>query len=524
MFLTLTHDNNKKIVITVFFTVLLFAGLFTFKDHGMAGDEIVSRNNGLVSYRYVTEGNRELFSYRDRYYGTAFEMALVAAEDLAGLEDTRHIFLMRRLLNFLLFYAGVIFFYLIISYSFGNWKYALLGSVFLAASPRIFAHAFFNSKDVGFMSVFIIGIYTLIRYLDQKTLSRVLSHALVSAILVGIRVIGIILPVITALFVVLGLFAAKKEKRSTALVSLFAYGGIFVLFTVFFWPFLWEAPVRNFVDAFSQMRAFPWDGDVLYFGEYVRSTALPWHYIPAWIAITTPPGYTLLFVIGALSIIRSFASNPVKAYTSRKHEIVFLALFILPIAAVIALKSVLYDGWRHMFFVYPAFLLVSVSGVKTLMDFMKRSARTGFLFPARCLLVCVIALIAGMPLYFMVRWHPYQNVYFNVLSGGMDNVRQNFEMDYWGISYKECLEYIAASDDRDNIKVYVTTLKGRIGRIPALILRREDRERFSFTSSPADADYVIGNYRWHPDDYPFPNEVYSVNVNGAKIAAVHKLR
>lgn len=490
----------------------------------MAGDEIVSRNNGLVSYRYVTEGSRELFSYRDRYYGTVFEMALVGAESLAGLEDTRHIFLMRRVMSFLLFYTGVIFFYLIISYSFVSWKYALLGSVLLAASPRIFAHAFFNSKDVGFMSVFIIGIYTLIRYLDRKTLSRVLSHALVSAILVGIRVIGIIIPAITALFVVLGLFAGRKEKRSTALVSLFAYGGIFMFFTVLFWPLLWEAPVRNFVAAFDHMRTFPWDGNVLYLGDYVRSTALPWHYIPVWMLITIPPGYTLFFALGVVSVVVSFVSAPAEAYARRKHELVFLALFTLPVAAVIALRSVLYDGWRHMFFVYPAFLLLSVSGLKTLTDFAKRTVRPGLLLPARCFLICAILLAAGTPVYFMIRWHPYQNVYFNVLAGGMDNVRQNFEMDYWGTSYKECLEYIAASDDRDKIKVYVTTLEGRIGRIPALILRREDRERFSFTSSPAEADYAIGNYRWHPDDYPFPNEVYSVNVNGAKIAVVHKLR
>ena len=517
-------NRNRRVVVVSFFIVLLVTGIATYKDYGIAGDEIISRNNGLVSYKYAVEGDRGLFSYRDRYYGPAFEQFLVWIERLAGFDDTKDVFRMRHLAGFLLFYLGIIFFYLLLSYSFRDWKYGLLGSLFLVLTPRIFAHAFFNSKDAGFMSVFIIGIYTLIRYLDDKTLPRALFHAAVCAVLVDIRIMGLILPLLTGAIILLDIFASREKRKSGVIISFLVYLWAFAMFTVLFWPFLWENSLKNFIEAFNHMKSFPWDGYVLYYGSYIRSLSLPWHYIPAWILITTPPGYMFFFAAGVLGIIISFVKAPLKAYAERKHELVFLGLFFLPLAAVILLKAVLYDGWRHMFFIYPAFLLVSVSGVRAVKRLIKDPVKGRVRLVGAYFFTAVIVLSLSGPFIFMVRWHPYQNVYFNFLSGGMDTVRQKFEMDYWGTSYKEALEYIMASDRGDKIKVYITSLGGVRGWIPALILDAKDRKRLSFVDSSDNADYVLSNYRWHPADYPFPNEVYSVNVNGAKIAVVYKLK
>ena len=50
-------------------------------------------------------------------------------------------------------------------------------------------------------------------------------------------------------------------------------------------------------------------------------------------------------------------------------------------------------------------------------------------------------LIIFKNFYWMYSNHPFQNVYFNILAGKKFNER--FEMDYWGISNKNALEYIA---------------------------------------------------------------------------------
>jgi len=64
-------------------------------------------------------------------------------------------------------------------------------------SPRIFADAFFNSKDIPFLAVFIINIHTMMRLFDRPTWSRALCHALVSGILIAIRVLGLLIPCLT---------------------------------------------------------------------------------------------------------------------------------------------------------------------------------------------------------------------------------------------------------------------------------------------------------------------------------------
>ncbi len=42
--------------------------------------------------------------------------------------------------------------------------------------------------------------------------------------------------------------------------------------------------------------------------------------------------------------------------------------------------------------------------------------------------------------FFMIRNHPHQNVYFNELVGGVNGADGKFDMDYWGLSYKQLYE------------------------------------------------------------------------------------
>ena len=58
-------------------------------------------------------------------------------------------------------------------------------------------------------------------------------------------------------------------------------------------------PGTDFFHAFGVMNRFPITYNILYLGKFIKSTAVPWHYIPVWILITTPMLFTLFFLIGA---------------------------------------------------------------------------------------------------------------------------------------------------------------------------------------------------------------------------------
>ena len=507
--MTITQ-GKKKIITCLFFIILFGIGLSIFSDYGISWDEKFQRDYGHTVYNYIFKGDEKLFSHRDRYYGPVFEVLLVFIEKVFNLSDSRDIHLMRHLATFLIFFTGVCFFYQLCKYRFQNWEIGILGSLFLILSPRIFAHSFYNSKDIPFLSLFIVSIYTLVRYLDKKTFSRAILHALASAFLIDIRVLGIIVPFITILFTIVDLLRSKNKR---IIITLLVYIFWLIPLVVLFWPILWQMPLHNFIEAFKHMSRFPWNMTVLYLGDHVKSTELPWHYVPLWITISIPLSYVFCFFIGLLSSLR----NPVELLSIRRNDLIFMLWFFLPLVSLITLRSVLYDAWRQTFFIYPGFLMLALIGLRSLFKFSKKGL-TQKVVIATLTLIMAVNLIGTV--IFMVRYHPYQNVYFNVLAGGMKNAKDKFELDYWGLSYRRALEYILENDTDDIIKVCVAN---PVGRRNACILPRDSRSRFVFVNNPSKAKYFLSNYRWYKKEYSYVEEYYSIKIDGAKIMVVYKL-
>ena len=103
-------------------------------------------------------------------------------------------------MNFLVFVVGLVFLYRLgLAGQMGG--AASLGvCLALVLSPPLFAHAFYNSKDLPFLACFIAGIYTLLQMITRPRAGSVLAHALVSAWLVAIRITGVLVPVLTVAF------------------------------------------------------------------------------------------------------------------------------------------------------------------------------------------------------------------------------------------------------------------------------------------------------------------------------------
>ncbi|MEA3489200.1 MAG: glycosyltransferase family 39 protein [Candidatus Omnitrophota bacterium] len=577
-----TVEKNRTIIVFLFFAVFFITGLFVAGDYGVPWDEFIQRDFGIAAHRHAFEGDKALLSLREKYYGPAFEMLLVAVERTFGPKDPRRVIFIRHLVTFLMFFTGAVFFYFLCKIHFRSWKLALLGSLMLILSPRVFAHAFYNSKDIPCMSLFIICAYTLIRYLDDKSLKNVFLHGLACALLVDVRIMGVIMPVLTV-FLLLdelwvkrshfitpfycgwlqkplaafsrqkvlnvahrlrfrafcpsglakGFFAQPRYKRGyerasrkitkekkDILISLPLYLIVLVFFTVFFWPVLWERPFHNFVMAFTEMSLYPYPVTVLYLGNYIDSTNVPWHYMPVWILISTPAVYVLLFFSGLAVLTAKLIKNAGKPYPVSRNEFIFLYWFFVPVTAVIVLRSALYDAWRQMFFVYPAFLVLSLTGLRSIFEFMRSRSRRAVRGIGVLALVSVLAAGMACAAWFTVRYHPHQNVYFNVLTGGMRKARKNFDLDYWGLSYRKALEYIAENDPAKTIKVYVVDYPGIISYFA---LAPADRKRIIYVNSPEKADYFVSNYRWHRGEYPYSDEFFSIKVGGEKIMVVYRL-
>ncbi len=502
-----------KFIVLAFFVAYFLLGVSISRDYGVAWDELCLRGLGTTVANYITGKDEALPDFMIRYHGQIFELLLNSAEKLLRLSDIRDILLMRHLMLFLLFFISVFCFYLLCKQRFKSWKIGLLGSSFLIISPRIFADSFYNFNDMPFFSLFIISMYTFNVYIEKKNISAASIHGLASALAIASRVIGIIIPFITTICFGLDLLLQRRTKRDfkKVVMGFLVYMFLTSVLTIAFWPILWENPLYHFKEAFKQLSRYPWKGSVLYLGHYISAGQLPWHYIPIWMLITTPISYSVCFLIGCYRTLRHFLKSPLKFYLTRRNDAVFIFLFFMPIVTVISFRSVLYDAWRQMYFLYPSFLMLSLAGIITLRNKIIKTV-----------LISLIALNMLNTAAFMVKYHPYQNVYFNILAGANPaQIKNSFELDYWGLSYRKALEYILSRDNDKSIKINVANYPGEIN---SHILTLSNRQRLTYVETPEEARYFLSNYRCHKEEYPFENEFYSIKINGIKIMSVYKLR
>ena len=521
-------EKNKHLIVIAFFSVFMICGLLLVKDYGLSWDEPGQRINGMVAYEYLINGDRAIFTYVNRQYGTVFELPLIFIEKLLDLKTSQQIYFMRHLVTFLFSFIGIVFFYLLCTYQFEDWKYGLLGSAFLILSPRMFAHSFYNTKDYLFMSAFIISAFTLVKFLDSRTVKWAIVHGFTSAFLIDLRILGIMVPGLTCFFVFLELLKNRKDKRHVlhGIRNAALYLATFLFFMVLLWPYLWESPFQMFVESFKHMSHYPWKGPVLFMGEYVRSGEVPWFYIPVWMGITIPELYIAAFCIGIIVFLFQTIKKSARVFGDGRNELMYVMWLFAPLFLVIVLKSVLYDSWRHLFFVYPAILLFSLKGVFETFKSIKKLSNPYFKKTGQIVLIVLLFIGLGSTATFIVSNHPFQNVYFNSFAGkDMQKIKRNYELDYWGNSYKQALEYIVENDSRDNIVVYAATVPGEHN---ALLLPPKDQERIQFVKTEqqlSQADYFIGTYRWYKNGYPITApEVFSRSVGNAKIVVVYKLK
>jgi hypothetical protein len=301
-----------------------------------------------------------------------------------------------------------------------------------------------------------------------------------------------------------------------------AYGFSLTIFIFLFWPLLWTNPWQHFMEALRQVKNFPQDCLMLYCGQTIRSLHLPWHYIPVWIMVTTPLAYSIFFFSGLYSLLKGFCLARKNSFFARIEDGGYLLWFLMPLVLIFVTKPVLYDGWRHLFFIYPAFLMIALIGFAAAIECIKSQPRRSLAAFLCGVLVFTLGLNMLTTATFMIRNHPFQNVYFNRLAGrSLQEAGKRFELDYWGLSIRQGLEYILKNDQDKLIKIQGDD--ERLVRQNSWILPNEGKKRFLYVKDKSEAKYFVTVFRWNKGDLGFGREIYAIKVGGAKIMAVYKL-
>ena len=509
----------------------LFAivGVAIVDDYGVHWDEIDQRNQTILTVDYIAAADiRGLSQPEDivyRYYGKAFEIVLLLAERSLGLQDSRDIYLTRHLLTHLFFIAG--------GFACGMLAYRMLGSRWIALlamlmfllHPRLYAHSFFNVKDVPFAAILLIALYLTHRAFRRDTLGAFLLCGIGVGLAINLRVFALMLPPMILAMRGLDLWQAGRAERMRILASAGIFAVVALATPYIIHPYYWENPLR-FIEGMRALSQHPVIVDNLFMGEIYPSYAVPWNYIPVWFAITAPPVALPLGAVGAAAVCWHGIAHPLAALRDRetRFRIMLLCCFALPMVAIIALQSNIYNGWRQMYFLWAPFCLLAAVGlhriasIRIWMGIWKVGAwlpewvRSVGLQRVLAYGVAGVGLITTLTA--MAALHPHQQVYFNALvdTKTPGALSKRYDMDYWRVAQRQSLEYLLARYPDDTLRVWNKKASERI-------LPQSDRERILTSWGSHKADYFV-----HPifgyRNLPGEPAIHSIRAYGSGIAFI----
>ena len=525
--------RNIRYLILFFFLVIFIICWPLIDDYGVTLDDFGYYTNGYNSYLYAKSVFESFFDSQVdtakpraalSMLPTTYELFLISICKLLNINDIKQVYLAAHRINFLLFFLSLIVFFKFIQKRFENKYISFLGVIFFILSPRIFAESFYNSRDIFFMCLFIFYLNSLFNFLNKKNLINIIFFSFFTALLINSRILGL-LPVFIFSFIYIYNFLNDKQKFIAERKNIFLYFIFSILFIYIFWPFLWNNPFNNIFFALSDVLKTQEGITIInfYFGKYIASDMMPWHYRLVWFFVTTPLIILLLFLGGIIiSINKSFQllilSLNDKFHLSTKEftDIFFISIILLSFFIFAEFNKSQYGGWRHLYFIYPLVIYFSLGLVNIILK--KKSNLYKYI------LFIFIFLNLSYNLYWSIKYHPHQYVFFNLISKHYAN--KNFDLDWWGISHKSSLEYILKDSRKDQIKVFTEGFSSLQNTY--LFLDEKSKKKISIVFDLNDADYIIDSKMKRVRVNNILNKlstfnlIYELNVDGQPVNGIYK--
>ena len=462
--------------------VLAAAGAAILDDYGVSWDEDTQRRIAETNWRYIAnEGEFRFRAAHNRYYGVAFELPLLLAEKALGLDDMRHVHLLRHAASHILFLAGALCCALLARRMTGSTLAALLALALFALQPRLYAHAFFNSKDVPALALFAICLWLAHRAFRRGGAGDFLLCGAGVAVLTNLRLpAGLVLLAAVAGLRVLDFALASgpaARRRVLAASGAFAAGWAGVLYAIS--PYMWADGPAALLDTAATLARHPYRGDVLFQGRAFAPADLPARYFPVWFAVSTPPVLLAFGLAGAALALRRGLARPGAALrnTPARFALLLAACWAGPPLAAALAGANAYEGWRHVYFIHAPFCVLAALGAAATARAATRAAKRGKT-ALRALAGAGVAAAGAST----VLLHPHQQVYFNGLEDRTTpwRIRERYDYGYHGAAFRAGLERALA--ERPGADVRVCGAAGRQTtwiRKNMRILRREDRARLA---------------------------------------------
>ena len=463
--------------------LFLVVGLAILDDYGTSNDESNQRRIAEAAFGYLSGDDIGDFLARirevEKFYGMAFEAPIHLSKRGFGLEDRRGVLLFHHMIVHIFYLTGGLFAYLLARRLFGARMLALFAMALFLLHPRLYAHSFFNPKDIPFLVAFIIALYLAHRAFRRDTLWTFVLLGVGVGIAVNLRIMGVVLlaaiPALRALDLV---FASGWAERKRILLSTgsFALAGSLTIYALL--PYLWADPLGRAVEWWTLLSDHPEVVPELFRGTIYPSVEFPAEYLPIWFAITAPLFALALGLVGAAAVVINGAASRRRAL--RNTRLRFLALtfgcFASPSLAVVLLDPNIYNGWRQVYFLWAPFSLLAAHGLGWLGLSLRRARLRAAVYGA--VGAGLAATVISMALL-----HPNEQVYFNAFADRTtpERLGTQYVMDGLGHPMRQALEWLLEEHPLSDLNANAPdSASGHLIRENTRILPDASRERLSW--------------------------------------------
>ena len=513
--------SRRRVLLLSLVVPLLFlaTALATLKDYGETWDEQFDLNIGRYYYNdWKNEGVKglERFIPLQRNYGPFYDVVIVASRDLVvnklkimTNEVAAH--------HLAVVFVSAFALWLVFRVGFAFWGLApaLAAQVLLLVMPQFLGHAHNNLKDTPLMAFFLLSLLLMRRAVRDGRMRWWVFAGIATGLTYAIKINAVFVPIVVVLW-------QAREIRGDArrwlrLARGLAVSGVAAFATILAaWPYYRTQPIERFLETYRTFKDHQYNELVFYLGRHVFAHEVPWHFPFVMLGVNTPLVVLGLFLLGLL-----FLASRFRRRDEETSGLVFAALwFLVPVLAQVLSRAAMLDGVRHYILVFPAIALIGgYAGVEA-GRVLYASGPNGRPFAAAW--AALLALALALLVRTLVSLHPYEVVFFNRLAGGTKGARENFELDYWGASFKQAAAWMNANLP-EGTRVLLTMQaqhflhidSARLHFVPDL--KRRPNVKVNLIRGILKSNDPDGGDYLHPSRKP----IYAVTAGGANLLEIY---
>ena len=492
-------QKHARTAVALFFLAILITGFITTGSYGCAWDDVGEMNilrMALKEYASIlpieTPYSQMLMSSplprisesieRDHGICMYYPLFWAVCNESMPYQTLTQIW---RIHTWILFTAGLFALYCLGRHMGFSRAVCCAGVLIMLLSPRFFAEGHYNNKDIPLMVLVLMVLWQTARLMEKPSFARGMCFALAAGFCAATRVIGVAFVGLGGLMVIVHLCMQKRMNLRAALFGLATIAMTAAIYVVLTPSFLSDPSgfiqyvLKNAV-GFSR-----WHGNVLFWGDIYEVANLhpPRLYLPTLIAVTTPLWALGLLSAGCFLLLHRIWKDRFRMLADRQGAMLCTIVlgWTMPLGAGMLVRMLVYNGWRHVYFLYGPLVLCMMYGLHRLLQVKPRR------IIAAALAVCMASTAVSIAVN-----HPYQYAYYNVLVP-KENRAAIFELDCWNLSCVDALNQLLAQTEGE-VKVAASDRYSRSGLSMATGYIDDERLFVVTETDPvSQPDYILAN-------------------------------